>query len=40
MLDCADNGLIFYNGHTDELTGDFISLALNNGLLEFRCVGG
>jgi hypothetical protein len=39
-VDCADNGLIFYNGHSDEINGDFISLALNNGLLELRWVGG
>lgn len=30
------NGLIFYNGQKSDGKGDFISLALNNGILEFR----
>ncbi|KAJ8360757.1 hypothetical protein SKAU_G00172820 [Synaphobranchus kaupii] len=30
------NGLIFYNGQKDDGKGDFISLALNDGILEFR----
>ncbi|KAJ8259664.1 hypothetical protein GJAV_G00172040 [Gymnothorax javanicus] len=30
------NGLIFYNGQKDDGKGDFISLALNDGTLEFR----
>uniref|UniRef100_A0A7N6B1A6 Agrin n=1 Tax=Anabas testudineus TaxID=64144 RepID=A0A7N6B1A6_ANATE len=30
------NGLIFYNGQKSDGKGDFISLSLNNGILEFR----
>lgn len=30
------NGVIFYNGQKSDGKGDFISLALNNGILEFR----
>ncbi|XP_068453811.1 agrin isoform X7 [Clinocottus analis] len=30
------NGLIFYNGQKTDGKGDFISLSLNNGILEFR----
>ncbi|XP_034733623.1 agrin isoform X4 [Etheostoma cragini] len=30
------NGLIFYNGQKADGKGDFISLSLNNGILEFR----
>ncbi|XP_056156000.1 agrin [Lampris incognitus] len=30
------NGLIFYNGQKTDGKGDFISLLLNNGILEFR----
>lgn len=30
------NGLIFYNGQKLDGKGDFISLSLNNGILEFR----
>ncbi|MEQ2247290.1 hypothetical protein ILYODFUR_007865 [Ilyodon furcidens] len=30
------NGLIFYNGQKSDGKGDFISLSLNNGFLEFR----
>ncbi|XP_035243973.1 agrin-like isoform X3 [Anguilla anguilla] len=30
------NGLIFYNGQKDDGKGDFISLGLNDGILEFR----
>ncbi|KAJ8258866.1 hypothetical protein COCON_G00178780 [Conger conger] len=30
------NGLIFYNGQKDDGKGDFISLALTDGILEFR----
>lgn len=30
------NGLIFYNGQKSDGKGDFISLSLNNGYLEFR----
>ena len=29
-------GLIFYNGYSSDRTGDFISLAMVNGFLEFR----
>ena len=29
-------GLLFYNGYTTDGSGDFISLALSNGYLEFR----
>lgn len=32
----SSNGLIFYNGQKSDGKGDFISLALNNGILEFR----
>ncbi|XP_069383190.1 agrin isoform X9 [Paralichthys olivaceus] len=30
------NGVIFYNGQKSDGKGDFISLSLNNGILEFR----
>lgn len=30
------NGLIFYNGQKSDGKGDFISLSLNDGILEFR----
>jgi len=30
------NGLIFYNGQKTDGKGDFISLSLNDGVLEFR----
>jgi len=30
------NGLIFYNGQKTDGKGDFISLSLNDGYLEFR----
>lgn len=30
------DGLIFYNGQKTDGKGDFISLGLNNGILEFR----
>lgn len=30
------NGLIFYNGQKSDGKGDFISLSLNSGYLEFR----
>lgn len=30
------DGLIFYNGYSTDGTGDFISLALNNGSVEYR----
>lgn len=30
------NGLIFYNGQKTDGKGDFISLSLNEGILEFR----
>ncbi|KAJ8371027.1 hypothetical protein SKAU_G00110550 [Synaphobranchus kaupii] len=30
------NGMIFYNGQKNDGKGDFISLALNDGILEFR----
>ena len=30
------NGLIFYNGYSKDRTGDFISLALRNGYVEYR----
>ncbi|KAM6981821.1 agrin isoform 3-T3 [Tautogolabrus adspersus] len=32
----ASNGLIFYNGQKSDGKGDFISLSLNEGILEFR----
>ncbi|KAM9752573.1 agrin isoform 6-T6 [Menidia menidia] len=32
----GSNGLIFYNGQKSDGKGDFISLSLNNGILEFR----
>ena len=32
----SDNGLILYNGQSPTGQGDFVSLALNNGYLEFR----
>ncbi|XP_030588612.1 agrin isoform X2 [Archocentrus centrarchus] len=32
----GSNGLIFYNGQKSDGGGDFISLSLNNGILEFR----
>lgn len=31
-----NNGLIFYNGYVKRPTGDFISLALKDGFVEFR----
>lgn len=30
------NGLIFYNGQKSDGKGDFISLSLHDGILEFR----
>lgn len=30
------NGMIFYNGQKTDGKGDFISLSLNDGILEFR----
>jgi len=30
------NGLMFYNGYAKDRTGDFISLALNDGYVEYR----
>lgn len=30
------NGLIFYNGQKSDGKGDFVSLSLSNGYLEFR----
>lgn len=32
----SSNGLIFYNGQKSDGKGDFISLSLNEGILEFR----
>lgn len=32
----SGDGLLFYNGYTTDRTGDFISLALRRGYLEFR----
>ena len=36
FLSSAPNGLIFYNGDSAEIDGDFISLNLNDGFLEYR----
>ncbi|XP_017266760.1 agrin isoform X2 [Kryptolebias marmoratus] len=36
LLATDSNGLIFYNGQKSDGKGDFISLSLNNGILEFR----
>lgn len=30
------DGLIFYNGYSKDRTGDFVSLALKNGYVEYR----
>ena len=30
------DGMLFYNGYTTDRTGDFISLGLVNGYVEFR----
>ena len=32
----SSNGMIFYNGQKTDGKGDFISLSLNDGILEFR----
>jgi len=32
----SQNGLVFYNGYVKGPTGDFISLALKDGFVEFR----
>jgi len=32
----AHNGLVFYNGYRKRPSGDFISLALKDGFVEFR----
>jgi len=32
----AHDGLVFYNGYVKRPTGDFISLALKEGIVEFR----
>ena len=32
----AKDGLILYNGYTTDRTGDFISLSMRDGYLEFR----
>jgi hypothetical protein len=32
----SGDGLILYNGYTTDRTGDFISLALRRGYVEFR----
>ncbi|XP_053542529.1 agrin isoform X2 [Ictalurus punctatus] len=36
LLANDSNGMIFYNGQKTDSKGDFISLALNDGILEFR----
>ncbi|XP_058265009.1 agrin isoform X4 [Hemibagrus wyckioides] len=36
LLANDSNGMIFYNGQKTDRKGDFISLALNDGILEFR----
>lgn len=36
LLANDSNGVIFYNGQKTDGKGDFISLALNDGILEFR----
>lgn len=36
LLANDSNGMIFYNGQKNDRKGDFISLALNDGILEFR----
>lgn len=36
LLANDSNGVIFYNGQRTDGKGDFISLALNDGILEFR----
>ncbi len=36
LLANDSKGMIFYNGQKTDGKGDFISLSLNNGILEFR----
>lgn len=33
------DGILLYNGQKADGSGDFISLSLNNGFVEFRLVG-
>ena len=32
----SDNGLLLYNGDKTDGEGDFVSIALQNGIVEFR----
>lgn len=32
----SPNGIVFYSGQNDDGRGDFISIALRNGYVEFR----
>ncbi len=36
FLTKADNGMLFYNGDNAEVDGDFISLNLKDGFVEYR----